>query len=291
MPKISVLFPVYNTNETYLREAMESVLSQTFSDFEFIILNDASTDPNVEKTVKSYTDDRIRYYTNEHNLGISLTRNKLLDLANGEYLAIMDHDDISLPTRFEKQVAYLDSHPNVGVVGCKVKKIPNNQILQNPTNSDDIKLALMISCAISHSACMIRSDVLKRNNLRYEEKFSPSEDYALFCRLIPLTDFYNIPEVLFLYRWHQTNTSALESVKMKRHTYEIQSFVAYNNPILHRTFLLMTETIFRISLFNFFPLITVYRKAYFTKIYLFGKIPLLTLKKKIKFDKDMRNEN
>ena len=107
MPKVSVLFPVYNTNETFLRAAIESVLAQTFTDFEFIIVNDASSDPNVEKTVKSYTDERIRYYANEHNLGISLTRNKLLDLAVGEYLAIMDHDDVSLPTRFEKQVDFV----------------------------------------------------------------------------------------------------------------------------------------------------------------------------------------
>lgn len=282
MPKISVLFPVYNTNETYLREAMESVLSQTFSDFEFIILNDASTDPNVEKTVKSYTDDRIRYYTNEHNLGISLTRNKLLDLANGEYLAIMDHDDISLPTRFEKQVAYLDSHPNVGVVGCKVKKIPENRVTRNPTNSDDIKLALMRSCAITHSACMIRSDVLKRNNLRYEEKFSPSEDYALFCRLIPLTDFYNIPEVLFLYRWHKTNTSKTQAARMTRCTYEIQSFAAHDNPVLHDIFMLTAENTIRVRLFHFLPIITIRRQGYRTKVYLFEKIPLLSYKNTIK---------
>lgn len=282
MPKISVLFPVYNTNEAYLREAMESVLSQTFSDFEFIILNDASTDPNVEKTVKSYTDDRIRYYTNEHNLGISLTRNKLLDLANGEYLAIMDHDDISLPTRFEKQVAYLDSHPNVGVVGCKVKKIPDNHVTRNPTNSDDIKLALMRSCAITHSACMIRSDVLKRNNLRYEEKFSPSEDYALFCRLIPLTDFYNIPEVLFLYRWHKTNTSKTQAARMTRCTYEIQSFVAHDNPVLHDIFMLTAENTIRVRLFHFLPIITIRRQGYRTKVYLFEKIPLLSYKNTIK---------
>lgn len=282
MPKISVLFPVYNTNETYLRTAIESVLSQTFADFEFIILNDASTDPNVEKTVKSYTDGRIRYYTNEHNLGISLTRNKLLDLANGEYLAIMDHDDVSLPTRFEKQAAYLDSHSRVGVVGCKVQKIPDNRITRYPTNSDDIKLALMRSCAVSHSACMIRSNVLKRNNLRYEEQFSPAEDYALFCRLIPLTDFYNIPEVLFFYRWHKNNTSKTQADKMTRCTYEIQSLAAHDNPVLHNIFMLTAENIIRVRLFNFLPIITIRKQGYRTKVYLFEKIPLLSYKNTIK---------
>ena len=81
MPKISVLFPTYNTREEYLREAIESVLRQTFADFEFIILDDCSPDPNVEKVVKSYTDPRIRFYKNEQNMGISKTRNKLIELA------------------------------------------------------------------------------------------------------------------------------------------------------------------------------------------------------------------
>ena len=116
MPKISVLFPTYNTKEEYLREAIESVLNQTFSDFEFIVLDDCSPDPNVEKVVKSYTDPRIRFYRNERNLGISQTRNKLIDLASGEYLAVMDHDDVSLPERFEKEAAYLDAYSPLKVL-------------------------------------------------------------------------------------------------------------------------------------------------------------------------------
>ena len=103
MPKISVLFPTYNTKEEYLREAMESVLNQTFSDFEFIIVDDCSPDPNVEKVVKSYTDPRIRFYRNERNLGISATRNKLIDLASGEYLAVMD-GEVTVECRGEQHV-------------------------------------------------------------------------------------------------------------------------------------------------------------------------------------------
>ena len=105
MPRVSVLLPVYNTRPEHLREAIDSILAQTFADFELLILNDCSTNADVEEVVKSYTDPRIVYAVNERNLGISPSRNRLLDMAQGEYLAVMDHDDISLPERFEKQVA------------------------------------------------------------------------------------------------------------------------------------------------------------------------------------------
>ena len=102
IPKVSVLMPVYNTQSEHLHEAIDSILAQTFRDFEFLILNDCSTDPQVEEVVKSYSDPRIVYAVNERNLGISGARNRLLDMAQGEYLVVMDHDDISLPERFEK---------------------------------------------------------------------------------------------------------------------------------------------------------------------------------------------
>ena len=94
MPKVSVLLPVYNTPALYLRECIDSILSQTFKDFELIIVNDGSADQNVERVIKSYEDPRIRYYLNEKNLGISETRNRLIDLSQGEYLAVHDHDDV-----------------------------------------------------------------------------------------------------------------------------------------------------------------------------------------------------
>jgi len=129
--KVSVLFPVFNTKEEYLRAAIESILSQTFSDFEFLILNDASTN-NAEEVIKSYTDPRIKYFKNEKNPGISETRNKLLDLATGEYLAIMDHDDISLPNRLQKQIDYLNNNPEVGVVSSHIGYIHRKGRIDNP---------------------------------------------------------------------------------------------------------------------------------------------------------------
>ena len=99
MVKISVLMPVYNTDEKFLRQAIESILGQTYQDFEFLIVNDCSTDVRVEEVVLSYKDKRIKYSVNSQNLGISGTRNKLISQAKGEYFAVMDHDDVSLPER------------------------------------------------------------------------------------------------------------------------------------------------------------------------------------------------
>ena len=112
MVKVSVLVPFFNS-EAQLKSSIDSTLNQTFTDFELILLNDGSTDGS-EDVVKSYNDTRIRYYKNEKNLGLSRSRNRLLELARGEYLAIMDNDDFSMPERFAKQVAYLDKNSDVG---------------------------------------------------------------------------------------------------------------------------------------------------------------------------------
>ena len=282
MPKISVLIPTYNTKEEYLREAIESVLNQTFKDFEFIILDDCSTAENVEKVVKSYADPRIRFYRNETNLGISGTRNKLIDLANGEYLAIMDHDDVSLPERFEKEAAYLDAHPDVGLVSCKTQGFPHGGVTKYPSNDKDIKLAMMKGCPIVHSACMIRKAVLTENNIRYEAAYSPSEDYMLFARLMSKTKFYNIPEILFRYRWHNSNTTILQAGKMERATYAIRALMQAEMPVLYNEFMLRAPRSIRVRLFGFIPVLKIETRGYRTKVYLFEKLLLLSLKSSAK---------
>lgn len=282
MPKISVLFPTYNTKEEYLREAIESVLNQTFSDFEFIVLDDCSPDPNVEKVVKSYTDPRLRFYRNERNLGISATRNKLIDLASGEYLAVMDHDDVSLPERFEKEAAYLDAHPDVGLVSCQAERFPCGGLMKNPENDKEIKLAMMSGCPIIHSACMIRKSVLTDNAIRYEEEFSPSEDYALYVRLMKITKVHNLPEVLFRYRSHTTNTSILQADKMRRATLAVRALMQAEMPVLYNEFMQRATHSIRIRLFGFIPVLKIETRGCKTKVYLFNKLPLLNVKRSVK---------
>lgn len=123
MSSVSVLMPIYRTNHSHLKEAIESVLNQTYQDFEFLILNDSPDDKNLEEFVLSYKDKRIKYFKNEKNMGITPSRNKLISLATGKYLMVMDHDDISLPTRMEEQVAFLEKHNKWFVVKKKVIRL------------------------------------------------------------------------------------------------------------------------------------------------------------------------
>lgn len=300
--KVSVLMPVYNTDESHLREAIDSILSQTFRDFEFLIINDASPDPNVEKVVLSYDDPRIKYSRNRENMGISRTRNKLIEESRGEYLAVMDHDDISLPERFRKEVEYLDAHPGIGVVGCQViqfGKKPRHSSF--PVDDDAIRVTLTTACPILHPACMIRKRVLLESKLRYEEEFTPAEDHALFYRLMRYTGFHNLDEVLFRYRWHDSNTSRVQQQKMIAATAAIHAKVRLDYPHLYKKLLYTSRHVTRgklfevipclkavrnggtrtFLLFNTVPVLRTVRHASWVRYYLFGFIPVYSITEKV----------
>lgn len=274
MPKVSVLMPVYKTNEQYLREAIESILNQTFTDFELLIVDDCPAEPRAD-VVKSYQDQRIKYYQNERNLGISEARNRLLDLAQGEYLAVFDHDDISLPTRLEKEVTFLDQHPDYGVVSCQSRNIVSDTPFVNPCNDAQIRVDLMQNCVVLHPACMLRKSVLDQHQIRYEEHFSPSEDHALFCRLIPYTKFCNLNEVLFLYRDHEGNTSHLQQEKMQWSTSAVRAIARHDYPSLYQLSQRYRCERTKYKLFGRISLFTVYRTCDYTRVYLFHKKILL----------------
>ena len=278
MPKVSVLMPVYKTPEKFLREAIESILAQTFTDFEFLILDDCPADDR-EQVVKSYADKRIKYAKNPQNMGISASRNKLIDMAQGEYLAIFDHDDISLPKRLEKEVAYLDAHPKCGVVSCAKKNIIGGKVVVYPENNAKITRQLFMSCCIVHSASVFRKSMLNDLNLRYETEYSPAEDYAMYCRLVGKTEFHNLPEVLFHYRNFAGNTSHLQKQKMNDKTVQIKDFVRRNNPLLWEKILPNMEHISRVKFLGL-QLMKIVRRGEITKGYLFGKLPLYTTKTK-----------
>ena len=281
MPKISVLMPVYKTNEKFLREAIESILKQTFDDFEFLILDDCPEDSR-EKVVKSYKDKRIKYYKNEKNLGITPTRNKLIDLAKGEYLAIMDHDDIRLPESFSEEVKVLDNHPNIGVVGSAIHKIVKNKDVFLPEYDEDIKVALMAKCAVTHPSSMVRRSLLVDNHIYYEEHYSPAEDYRLWSRLIDYTDFYNIPKVLFCYRDWRNNTTHIQDDKMNKAGAEISAENMVKYPVLERRFSLSAKHIDFVRLFGFIPFLKIVTQGNRRKTYLFNSILLYTAKKSTK---------
>lgn len=282
MPKVSVLMPIYKTQKDYLKEAIESILNQTLTDFEFLILDDCPDDSR-EDIVKSYKDKRIVYQKNEKNLGISASRNKLLDMAKGEYIAVFDHDDISYPQRLEKQVAYLDTHPEVGVLGCSIRKLSNKRIIANPTESHAIKVALMGYCAIAHTTAMIRKNVLTQNKIRYKEQYSPCEDYALWGDLMPYTEFHNLEDVLLGYRDYAGNTSHKQDKKMEDKGAEIMSYLRAQYPELNIEFGFKVTHTDYIRLFGFIPLLKTVKLYNKMKVYLFDKILILSSKTTTKF--------
>ena len=277
-PRVSVLTPIYNTNPQHLRECIESILGQTFTDFEFIILNDSPENIELDKIVKSYDDKRIIYTKNEKNLGISASRNKLLDMARGEYIAIFDHDDISMPDRLEQEVEFLDKNPDVGVVSGQMNFFGEKSgiVWKLPEYDADIKVRMTDNCSVSHTACMIRKSVLDKNNIRYESYYTPAEDYRLFARLMEHTLFYNIQKVLVKYRFFSGNTTHVQSARMSRAHHEIQlyivnKFLAYD--IAYKRYV-SKRTVFRCLLFGIIPLFKIKSRW----VYLFGFIPLFKIK-------------
>ena len=281
-PKVSVLMPIYKTNENHLCKSIESILSQTFNDFEFLILDDCPTDDR-KKIVERYTDNRIKYLKNDVNLGITDSRNKLLEIARGEYIAVMDHDDISLPNRFEKQVAYLDDHKDVGVVGSFIRKIVADKIVSLPIENNDIKSGLMMKCVITHPASMIRKSILDENCIKYQKMYSPSEDYKLWCDLIEHTNFYNIPEVLFEYRDHKNNTSTNQQNKMENATLIIWAENEVKHPLLWKKFNLNQAThVKTFRLFGFIPFLKIKQKGRICKVFLFNILPIIKIKTSVK---------
>jgi len=202
-PQISVLMPVYN-GEKYLPEAIESILYQTYANFEFIILNDGSTD-KTEEIILSYDDPRIVYVKNETNLQIVKTLNKGIALAKGEYIARMDADDISLPQRFAKQIEHLTKNRDIDILGTQYVNFGAfESFSSNPLSHEEIKVALLFNSAMAHPTVMMRSNVFQK--IKYQEVFNKAEDYALWVEAVDTFRFANLPEYLLKYRRHRSQT-------------------------------------------------------------------------------------
>lgn len=201
--------PVYN-GEKYLRESIDSILNQTFQDFEFLIIDDGSSDRSLE-IIKSYQDNRIRIIKNAKNLGISQSLNNGLNLAKGDYIARMDCDDISLPNRFYTQVNFLNRNSEVVVVGSYMDLIDpegykTKQQYLYPLTNENIIYSMLYSNPMGHPSVMFRrEEVIKVGGYRLKKEWNnlSTEDYDLWLRLA--THSYklaNIPEVLICYRDH-----------------------------------------------------------------------------------------
>ena len=206
-PLVSVLMSVYNARVDELRQSIESILNQTFPDFEFIIINDGSTN-DTEDVILSYNDKRIRYVKNEKNLKIIASLNKGLKLCRGKYIARLDADDYSAPLRLEHQVKYMEEHPNVGGLGTFFKRLHTGEEIELPTDIGDIRLlSRYVRGCISNPSGMIRRSVLVDNNLEYDKNCLHAEDFKLWADLTYYCDLAVIPEVLTFIRSHEDGVS------------------------------------------------------------------------------------
>lgn len=206
-PRVTVLMPVFNGAQ-YLRAAMESILTQTFSDFEFLLMNDGSSDSSVT-IINSYSDDRIRLVSNGANLGLIETLNRGLLLARGEYVARMDCDDISHPERLALQVAHMDRHADVAVCGTWLKAFGTQHFVKRyPITDGGIRAHLLFESALAHPSVMFRRELFIAERLFYDPDYVRAEDYELWTRVPDSFRFANLNRILLFYRRHPQQVSA-----------------------------------------------------------------------------------
>ena len=210
IPTISVLMPVYNVEE-YVAQAIESILAQTFGDFELIFIDDGSTDASL-KILEAYAakDKRIRL-TSRENQGISRTRNELLAKAKGKFIAVMDSDDIALPDRFARQIEFLQRESDVVCVGGARELIDEKgrllTYIEDPEHNDQIQQLLLAGhCCICQSSAMIRRSALLKVG-GYDESMHPAEDLDLWLRLGEVGKLANLKDKVVKYRLHQNSAS------------------------------------------------------------------------------------
>ena len=216
MPRVSVIMSVYNGSK-FLDQSIESILKQTFPDFEFLIVDDCSTDSSL-KIIAKYAkqDSRIRIIKNETNIGLTKSLNRAILESKGEYIARIDADDFSYPERFKKQVKFLDSNLKCGLVGAWAEIIDDNdkvmRAIKYPTLSVDLKRDLIKYNPFFHSSIMIRRSTLDQVGL-YNEEFRYAQDYELYFRIASKYGLENIPNVLIKYR---ESSSSITGKKNKK---------------------------------------------------------------------------
>lgn len=197
---ISVVMAVYNTKAEYLKEAIDSILTQTYKDFELIIINDGSTNPEVDETVKSYSEKRIRYFVTK-NGGASAARNYGLDKATGKYIAILDSDDIALPERFEKEVKFLEAHPEISVVGSNMEIFNEKGPIRKTEMPLTPKLLdFLCQNCLQHSTVMYRRSDVEKYHFRYDLSYKIAQDYDLWVQMVKSLKIINLSAVLVKYR-------------------------------------------------------------------------------------------
>jgi hypothetical protein len=210
-PAVTVLMPVYNAAR-FLADAVDSVLCQSFRDFELLVVNDGSTDRTTE-ILASYRDPRVRVIDNGRNLGLIPSLNRGLEIAQGEYIARMDQDDVCQRHRLAVQVDFMRSHPDVGLAGAWYRTIGQHKarVVHLPTTHEEITAWLPFHCPIAHPTAFFRRKLFADNLLTYDPNYPHAEDYDLWSRAARIMRLANIPQALLRYRVHSNQVTLQHS--------------------------------------------------------------------------------
>jgi len=216
-PKVTILLPVFNA-EAYLNESVESILAQTFADFELLAINDGSTDHSRE-ILTSFSDSRLKIIDNDSNRGLIYTLNRGIELARGEFIARMDADDISKKNRLEKQVNYLNNHPKVALLGSWAEYVDQDGryilLRKVPMGNKIIQEKLLEVCCFIHPSVMLRTSVVRQFN-GYRQDALHAEDYDLWLHISENYEVDNISEPLIRYRIHPDQISQRKLVTQRK---------------------------------------------------------------------------
>ncbi len=225
-PLVSILMRSYNS-ERYIAEAIESIIAQTYSNWELLVLDDCSQD-ETQEIVTSYSDKRVKFCPGLHNVGLVENLNRGKELAQGEYVAIMDSDDISLPERLQVQVDFMENHPQIMVVGSTIIRYNASMTealdrIVYPTSPQKVRVDLLATPPFAQPAVMVRGSYYRTEAYHYDRKFSVSEDYELWSRICFQQETTNIDRVLLHYRWHEANTCNTYAPKQERESDTIRT--------------------------------------------------------------------
>jgi len=214
-PIASVVLPYYNS-ERFLGAAIESILDQSFVEFELLLINDGSTD-NSREIAASYKDARIVLIDNSENKGLIYSLNTGIEQAKGKYIVRMDADDISMPERIKKQVAFMDANPGIGAAGCSYYSFSERSVkkvyaIEEP---EVLRTLLLFNSCLCHPATIIRKAILDEHHIRYNPAFPNAEDYDLWIQISKVSKLSNVKDFLFKYRRHEKQVTALQRKEVK----------------------------------------------------------------------------
>lgn len=235
MPTVTVLMPVYN-GEKYLKDAINSILNQTYSGFEFLIIDDGSSD-NSHEIINSFRDSRIRLVSNRTNKGLPYSLNSGILLSRGKYIARMDCDDIADWTRLEHQVKYLDDNLKIGILGSYYELLINDntkrQIIATPVSDLEIRFRCLFECPFGHPTVMFRREIFLKHNLLYSSHLNAVEDYELWGNILDYTEGANISTPLLSYRLHKDSISFVyKREQLKNHVFVSFQYIKRQLPDL-----------------------------------------------------------